>query len=70
MKKIWGLILTVSLALAAFGAQAEAGEVLSYQQLAQHAQALLDSLSRYTLQNAPAETYDPSGDGARKGCCE
>ena len=64
MKKIWGLILTVSLALAAFGARAEAGEVLSYQQLAQHAQTLLDSLSRYTLQNAPAETYDPSGDGA------
>lgn len=64
MKKILVLTLALMLALSCAGALAEAGEALTYAQLAQCAQTLLDSLSSYTLQNEPAETYDPSGDGA------
>lgn len=64
MKKIVGLILAVSLVLCGTGALADTGEALTYEQLAQCARTLLDAISGYALQNEPAETYDPAGDGA------
>lgn len=64
MKKIVGLILAVSLALCGVVALADRGEALTYEQLAQCARTLLDAMSGYALQNEPAETYDPAGDGA------
>lgn len=62
MKKLLTFVATLCLLL--FPLTAGAQGVLEYDALESCAQELIDALSGYALRNEPAETYDPSGDGA------
>lgn len=62
MKKFLTCMAVVLSLLCPLAAQAEGA--LEYDALESCAQELLNTLSGYTLRNEPAETYDPSGDGA------
>lgn len=74
MKKILTLAAAMLLLLFPFASRAEEmhtqmqtqadNRTLTYEALEINAQELLDAVGGYTLQNDPAGTYDPSGEGA------